>query len=502
MRTRRTPTDRALGHSLYGSLFSQVTICGRTFRCVGLFLRSLATSENGQVSTGGIRGSWSVGGTSTTPWDLQFRFRDGAKLRVMALPSATYLDVVIREGRDSFEGPLKKLLDLLSHSLNFTYTITKPPDGRWGGKFPNGTWNGLIGATIRNETDLVLGPMSMSKERKNVVDFCYQLDISGLSLIARKGSLEVDPWAFLSALSLSTWLLLLLALLASGTALVVLGLSRWARGRYPFSQAVLTDLLRILVQQGSWLLLSTLLVWAYSSTVTSAFAVRFASRPIQSVRNILDDGRLVAAVGEATIYADLIEEEETEVFKMLADLRRQGRLIYKPAPFKIGMGDYVFLQHETSADFEMAVEYLKSGKCEFYKAKKRLMYLPEAMVVPKGSPLLQAINHSLGPDSQSLDSQYPRNSLVPATLWRLEMSGIFRKWRKDAFLLPNVCSRSPEKILVKEKLKYNSIRYIRGQSQLTEHKGSYVEGMLMVLASGLMAGLIVFLLEIKVADIN
>lgn len=104
----------------------------------------------------------------------------------------------------------------------------------------------------RQETDLVLGLMSMSRERKGVVDFCYQIEVGELVLVARKGSLEVDPWAFLSVLSLSTWLLLFLALLASGTALVVLGLSRWARGRYPFSQAVLMDLLRILVQQGMY----------------------------------------------------------------------------------------------------------------------------------------------------------------------------------------------------------------------------------------------------------
>ncbi|XP_037790018.1 uncharacterized protein LOC119585436 [Penaeus monodon] len=209
--------------------------------------------------------------------------------------------------------------------------------------------------------------------------------------------------------------------------------------------------------------MTTLLVWAYSSVVASTFAVRFASRPINSVRDILDDSRLVVAMEEATIYTDIIEEEETEVFKMLADLKRQGRLIYQPSPFKIGRGDYVFIHHGPSADFEMAEEYLKSGKCEFYKGKERLVYLPESVIVPKGSPLLQAINHRLR---------------------RLEMSGIYNKWRKDAFLLPNVCSRSPEKILVKEKLKYSSIR-----------------GMLMVLASGLIAALIVFFLEIKVAGI-
>lgn len=61
------------------------------------------------------------------------------------------------------------------------------------------------------------------------------------------------------------------------------------------------------------------------------------------------------------IYYDLWQREETEVFKMLAELKRQGRLIYQPLPFRIGQGDYVFLQHGASADFEIAEEYLKSG---------------------------------------------------------------------------------------------------------------------------------------------
>ncbi|XP_027212354.2 ionotropic receptor 93a [Penaeus vannamei] len=215
---------------------------------------------------------------------------------------------------------------------------------------------------------------------------------------------------------------------------------------------------------GSWLLLTTVLVWAYCSTVTSAFAVRFASRPVHSVRDVFADDRLVVVMAEATVYTDNIEREETEVFKMLAELKRQGRLIYQPLPFRIGQGDYVFLQHGASADFEIAEEYLKSGKCEFYKGKERLLYLPESLVLPKGSPLIHAINHRLR---------------------RLEMSGIFSKWRKDAFPLLNRCSYSPEKILVKESLKYSSIR-----------------GMLLLLASGLTAALVVFFLELKVARIT
>lgn len=43
-------------------------------------------------------------------------------------------------------------------------------------------------------------------------------------------------------------------------------------------------------------------------------------------------------------------------------------------------------------------------------------------------------------------------------LAELNKSGIFKKWKRDASPPVKVCSRSPEEILVKDKLKYNSIR--------------------------------------------
>ncbi len=31
----------------------------------------------------------------------------------------------------------------------FRYTITQPPDGKWGGENADGTWNGMVGMVIR-----------------------------------------------------------------------------------------------------------------------------------------------------------------------------------------------------------------------------------------------------------------------------------------------------------------------------------------------------------------
>ena len=38
--------------------------------------------------------------------------------------------------------------------LNYTYDLTKPPDGQWGAIQPDGSWSGLVGMLIRQEIDM------------------------------------------------------------------------------------------------------------------------------------------------------------------------------------------------------------------------------------------------------------------------------------------------------------------------------------------------------------
>ena len=33
----------------------------------------------------------------------------------------------------------------LSHQLNFSFTVTNPPDGEWGRFKDDGTWSGMVG---------------------------------------------------------------------------------------------------------------------------------------------------------------------------------------------------------------------------------------------------------------------------------------------------------------------------------------------------------------------
>ena len=48
----------------------------------------------------------------------------------------------------------KDLLELLSQTLNFTYTLEPPEDRKWGQDNGNGSWNGMLGLLQKEETDI------------------------------------------------------------------------------------------------------------------------------------------------------------------------------------------------------------------------------------------------------------------------------------------------------------------------------------------------------------
>ena len=52
------------------------------------------------------------------------------------------------DGTISYEGFCIDLFEQLAKMLHFTYEIYPSPDGQYGGKTENGTWNGMIGELV------------------------------------------------------------------------------------------------------------------------------------------------------------------------------------------------------------------------------------------------------------------------------------------------------------------------------------------------------------------
>ena len=88
-----------------------------------------------------------------------FILLQGHHFKVETLPEAPYttkMELNPYTGKYEIEGSFPELLKLLSVAMNFTYTVTKPPDGAWGGyigDFPNGKWNGMMNQVVNERID-------------------------------------------------------------------------------------------------------------------------------------------------------------------------------------------------------------------------------------------------------------------------------------------------------------------------------------------------------------
>ncbi len=102
-------------------------------------------------------------------------------------------------------GFMYDLLLYMSASLNFTYTLIRPPDGKWGIEDANGTWHGMLGQIRRKEVrtlyivafpplylvtlwaeqaDFALGPFGVGYERKkHACDFTSPIVIDPLVVV-------------------------------------------------------------------------------------------------------------------------------------------------------------------------------------------------------------------------------------------------------------------------------------------------------------------------------
>ena len=56
-------------------------------------------------------------------------------------------------GKYETEGSFPDLLNTLAFTMNFTYTIQPPPDNKWGGQQPDGSWNGMMNQVVNENID-------------------------------------------------------------------------------------------------------------------------------------------------------------------------------------------------------------------------------------------------------------------------------------------------------------------------------------------------------------
>nr|XP_054756110.1 glutamate receptor 3-like [Lytechinus pictus] len=90
-------------------------------------------------------------------------------------------------GNDRYEGYIMDLLARIkSHmrGIDFDYEVELVPDGNYGNKDVfSEEWNGMIGEIVRRKADIAAGPLTVTDEREEDVDFTYSFMSGGVKLL-------------------------------------------------------------------------------------------------------------------------------------------------------------------------------------------------------------------------------------------------------------------------------------------------------------------------------
>ena len=73
-------------------------------------------------------------------------------MSVTALETLPYVGLS-EDGLQITKGSFGEIFLELSYQLNFSFTVTNPPDDEWGTSKDDGTWSGMVGQLVTKAVD-------------------------------------------------------------------------------------------------------------------------------------------------------------------------------------------------------------------------------------------------------------------------------------------------------------------------------------------------------------
>ncbi|XP_069941765.1 uncharacterized protein [Cherax quadricarinatus] len=358
-----------------------------------------------------------------------------------------------------FRGPVPQLMEYLSKGLNFTYTYMRPPDGEWGVKLDNRSWSGMVGMVMREETDIAVGPFVIDGRRGEVVDFTIPILFDYWRILGARGVPVVDPWSFLFPLVPLVWVAILAALIILATAVFIMSLCFINHTDNQKNKSeVIFNYLRILLQQDLivstnswweriilvvWMMVTLVLTRSYSGNLMALLAVRHIAQPYQTLRDVVDDSSVKMIWEKGSANIPYIKAATTGIYREIADAEKLGRIVWRThSQFSevidtlVRRGDHVLMETDYGLKAYIAQDFTRTGRCSFYESRQEFLHVKFAMIGPKNSAILPALNNRI-------------TSMTEA--------GLFYQWLKGDEPNSTVCYRSSSKITVNAALSLTNV---------------------------------------------
>lgn len=195
----------------------------------------------------------------------------------------------------ALQGIEAKLLKTLFEHMDFQFRLVSPEDGQWGYQRSNGNWTGIIGMVSRSEADMGLGYLSITENRKRVVDFSVPYGVLDRTFATEITELVSTFASYMLPFSFGVWLTILFIFLAAlllfrffmnkkRTWVTIFVQIFGSMCRQPMTIEEESSKWRILY--GFWWIYITFLTLAYSMVLLSFLTVPLRSKGIDSIQEL------------------------------------------------------------------------------------------------------------------------------------------------------------------------------------------------------------------------
>ena len=98
----------------------------------------------------------------------------------------------------------------LQEIMNFTYSVIKPPDGKYGAVQPDGTWSGMVGLLTTQDIDIAA--FTVTQERSTVITFATPIMEMYHTLFIKNPAESYNLMAYIKPMHWLAWICLIVLL--------------------------------------------------------------------------------------------------------------------------------------------------------------------------------------------------------------------------------------------------------------------------------------------------
>ncbi|KAL0269924.1 UNVERIFIED_CONTAM: hypothetical protein PYX00_007506 [Menopon gallinae] len=347
-------------------------------------------------------------------------------------------------------GFLPKIWSEIEELTNSSTEYYESVDGMTGLKNANGTWNGLVGMTVRGEIDVIVSEITIEKSRSHVLDLFHPLIYSSYRLYFRQEGYNLQWDTVFRPFGKSIWFAVVLWLFLGSAVISVCYYISFIYGIEKDQDKISTPtrsfffILQTLSQQGYHAvpssascrmlfflsyLLSAILIPSYSASLISYLTQQVPYRPFNDLEMLYADGRYRLLIKENTAEYGYFKHAKNDLLKSLFKYNVQT----VPKEFEIQNSSHAFKIICTypyyaffGIDIIMSIRLSTVLKpdCPILTTTTPISYIYLTMGAVKNSPYSGLINYhiikmiSFGIAKRIENLEFPRINKEPQTSLR------------------------------------------------------------------------------------